>query len=103
VAKKGDETIHVIRKAKVDKLKPTSGPADEFDVEGCWVIPAASQEADGGWVQISGYTVIVPRSADVREDDQVSVRGGTYSVIGRPGLYRKGRKSYLFVTLRGAS
>jgi hypothetical protein len=102
--RKGDETIHVIRKAKVDKLKPASGPAAEFDIENCHVIPAASNEAEQGWIQISGYTVIIPGDADVRADDQVTVRGDTLSVIGKPGKYQKRRKIVAtFVTLRGAS
>lgn len=95
---KPDETIHVVRKAKIDKLKPVAGPESEFDVDKCFVIPRASNEAEGGWVQISGYTVVAPGDTDVRADDLVDVRGERHSVIGKPGLYRKGRKSYLFIT-----
>jgi hypothetical protein len=98
MAKKGDETIHVIRKPKVDKLKPASGPTEEFDVDDCFVIPRSSNETEGGWVQLSGYTVVAPGGTDVRADDQITVRGEVHSVIGKPGLYRKGRKSYLFIT-----
>lgn len=102
--RKGDETVHVIRKAKIDKLKPASGPTAEFDITGTHVLPAASNEADQGWVQISGYTLVVPGDADVRADDQVTVRGETYSVIGKPGKFMKRRKIVAtIVTLRSSS
>jgi hypothetical protein len=89
---KGTETVRVIRKAKVDKLKPASGPSNEFDIEDCHVIPRASNEAEAGWVQLSGYTVIAPGQADIQADDQMMVRGELHSVIGKPGVYTKRRK-----------
>jgi len=88
----GKETVRIIRKPKVDKLKPASGPTEEFDVERCHVIPRASNEAEQGWVQINGYTVIAPGAADIREDDQIVVRGATHSVIGKPGVFFKGSR-----------
>lgn len=102
--RKGTETVHVIRKAKVDKIKPTSGPPQEFDIEDVHLIPAASQEAEGGWVQIDGYTLIAKGEVDIHQDDRVEARGETYSVIGKPGVYTKrGRPAATFATLRRAS
>lgn len=89
---RGKETVRVIRKPKVDKVKPSSGPTAEFDVNGCHVIPRASNEAEGGWVQINGYTVVAPGAADIRADDQLVVRGETHSVIGKPGVFFKGSR-----------
>lgn len=88
----GRETVRIIRKPKVDKLKPASGPAEQFDIKRCHVIPRASQEREAGWVQISGYTVIAPGAADIHEDDQIVVRGATHSVIGKPGVFYKGSR-----------
>lgn len=96
----GKETVRIIRKPKVDKLKPASGPAAEFDVKRCHVIPRASQEAEAGWVQISGFTVIAPKDADIRPDDQMMVRGKVYSVIGQPGVFYKGKRpKHTFATV----
>lgn len=88
----GKETVRIIRKPKIDKIKPVSGPAVEFDIKRCHVIPRASKEGEGGWVQISGFTVIAPRDADIHADDQMVVRGKTYSVIGTPGVFYKGSR-----------
>jgi hypothetical protein len=99
VAVRGHETVTVVRKAKVDKLKPASGPTDEFDVKRCELIPRASNETEGGWVQISGYTVVAPGEADIRADDQLRILGDLYSVIGKPGFFRKkGRPVATIVT-----
>lgn len=101
----GVDVITVVRKPQVDRLKPTPGPVQEFDVEGCMAIPRASNEEGQGWVQISGYTVYAPGGSDVREDDQVRFRGRLYSVEGVPGDLRdrKGKKKALAVTLERVS
>lgn len=97
---KGKETVRIIRKPKVDKLKPASGPTAEFDIEGCHVIPRASNESGAGWIQISGYTVVAPGAADIHEDDEMVVRGAKHSVIGRPGVFFKGSKpKHTFATV----
>lgn len=88
----GKETVRIIRKPKVDKLKPVSGPAVEFDVKRCHVIPRASNEAEQGWVQVSGYTIVAPGDADIHEDDVMVVRGVKHSVIGKPGVFFKGTR-----------
>lgn len=88
----GKEVVEIIRKPKVDKLKPTSGAEQRFDIPRCHVIPRASRENEGGWVQINGFTVVAPGEADIREDDQMVVRGKTYSVLGKPGVFYKGSR-----------
>ena len=88
----GKETVRIIRKPKVDKLKPASGPTSEFDIKRCHVIPRASNEAEQGWVQVSGFTIVAPGDSDIREDDQMKVRGKIYSVIGVPGVFFKGSR-----------
>lgn len=90
---RGKETVKVIRKPKVDKAKPASGPTAEFDVDGCHVIPRASNESGGGWIQINGYTIVAPGDPGVHADDQVMVRGELHSVIGKPGVFFKGRRA----------
>lgn len=98
------ETVTVVRKPKVDKLKPASGPTAEIPVRRCFVLPRSNHEADSGWVQISGWTVIAPVGSDIRADDQVRVRGELYAVEGVPGEFpvRKGKPG-LFVTLERVS
>lgn len=81
------ETVTIIRKAKVDKLKPASGPTAEIDVKRCVVLPRASNENGGGWVQESGWTIYAPVGSDFRPDDMVRVRGLTYAVEGVPGVF----------------
>ena len=93
------ETVRVVRKARVDKLKPAAGPTEEFDIKRCVVVPRASHEEGRGWVQIDGYTVLTPKGSDIRPDDQVICRGEIHSVIGKPGDF--GRKGIL-VTLERA-
>lgn len=88
----GKETVRIIRTPKVDKLKPTSGPAEEFDIDRCHVIPRASNEAGQGWIQVNGYTIVAPGDADINEDDLMVVRGVKHSVIGKPGVFYKGSR-----------
>jgi hypothetical protein len=94
------ETVVVVRKPKVDKLKPASGPTAEIPVPKCYVLPRANQEEGGGWIQVSGYTVIAPVGSDIRADDQIRIRGELYAVEGVPGEYpvRVGKPG-LFVTV----
>lgn len=93
------ETVVVVRKPKVDKLKPASGPTAEISVPRCYVLPRANQEEGGGWVQTSGFTVIAPVGTDIRADDLLRIRGELYAVEGVPGEYpiRQGKPG-LFVT-----
>ncbi len=98
------ETVTVVRKPKVDKLKPTAGAAVEIPVKRCVVLPRASNETDGGWVQVSGFTVIAPVGSDIRPDDQLRIRGVLYAVEGEPGVYpvRKGKLGVFVTTERVA-
>jgi hypothetical protein len=100
---KGTETVTVVRKAKVDRLKPVAGPLQEFDIEKCSVIPRASNEAEGGWVQIDGYTVVAPGGSDIRADDQLRVRGELHSVIGKPGRFVKRRREVAVIATTSRS
>jgi hypothetical protein len=98
------ETVIVVRKPKVDKLKPASGPTAEIPVLRCYVLPRSAQESDGGWVQISGLTVIAPVGSDIRADDQIRIRGELYAVEGVPGEYPVPQgKPGLFVTVERVS
>ena len=102
--REGSETVHVVRKPKVDRLKPTLVSADEFDIEQVHLIPAASNEAQGGWVQLDGFTLVKKGFVDLRADDQVVARGETYQVIGRPGKFvKRGNVVAVIATLRRAS
>lgn len=94
------ETVTIVRKPKVDRLKPASGPTAEIPVRRCYVLPRSNQEEDGGWVQVSGFTVIAPVGSDIRADDLLRIRGELYAVEGVPGEYpvRKGKPG-LFVTV----
>ena len=101
---RGAETVRVVRKPKVDKLKPSTATATEFDVDNCHVLPRSSNEQEYGWVQIEGFTVVAPGDADIREHDQLQVRDELHSVIGKPGQYRKGgRPVALMVTTERVS
>ena len=102
--RKGAETVHILRKAKVDRLKPVYDVPQEFDIEGVHLIPAASNEAENGWVQIDGFTLVTKGWEDIRPDDQVVARGETYSVIGQPGEYvKRGNVKAVIATLRRSS
>lgn len=100
MAKKGSETVWLIHKEKSDRLKPTTSTATEFELDGVDVIPRASNEAERGWVQLSGFTVVVYEDIDISPDAQMRVRGELYSVIGEPGVFRKrGRLKGILVTV----
>lgn len=97
---RGKETVTVVRKPKVDKLKPASGPTAEIEIEDCFVIPRGSYERDRGWVQVSGFTIWAPAgSPPVRADDLVRVRGELYSVEGEPGDFGRKRGPSISITV----
>lgn len=98
---RGTETITVVRKPQVDRLKPTAGAEQRFDIDNCIVLPRASNESGGGWVQLSGYTVYAPPGSDVVAEDRVICRGEMHSVRGKPGDLRnsKGVPKQLAITL----
>jgi hypothetical protein len=100
MARKGSETVWLIDKEKVDRLKPTSPTATEFELKNCDVLPRASNEGERGWVQVSGFTVVVYEDIDISPDAQMRVRDELYSVIGEPGVYRKrGKLKGILVTV----
>jgi hypothetical protein len=93
MAKKiGKRTITVIRAPKTDKLKTApAGAPPEHDIEGCAVLPRASEEEGRGWVIHDGRMIIAPFGADVLATDQVRVDGVTWEVDGEPGDYEDKR------------
>lgn len=93
------ETVTIVRTPKVDRLKPATGGTEQIPIKRCIVIPRASNEADGGWVQRSGYTIYARVGADFRADDQVRVRGELYSIEGEPGRFPVKRGYGVVVTL----
>jgi hypothetical protein len=100
VAKKiGSETVHVIRKAKVDRLSSATSTSSEHDVEGCVVLPRLasgaqnSSEQGKGWVIVEGKMIIAPFGSDVLADDAVTLVGDSvqWQVDGPPGPYKNKR------------
>lgn len=93
MAKKiGERTVVVVREPKVDRLSdPAQGPAAEHDIEGCAVIPRASNEEGKGWVTIEGWMVIAPYGSDVLSTDKVRYDSKVWDVDGEPGDYENRR------------
>lgn len=93
---RGGLSIVVMRKPKVDKLKPTSGPAQRTVITNCVVLPSQTYDSQRGiWVTVDGYDVhcLAPGAepGDVLEDDQVEYDGKLWQVYGAPAVYRNGR------------
>lgn len=106
MAKKiGTRTVTVVRQPRVDRLDPNPPPAAiEHDIEGCAIVPRASQEEGKGWVVVEGYSVFAPHGADVTADDRVRFDGVLWDVDGEPGDYenKRGRgKATIFYLTRG--
>lgn len=107
MAKKiGERTVTVVREPKVDRLSdPAQGPAAEHDVEGCAVIPRASNEEGKGWVNIEGWMVIAPYDSDVIATDKVRYDGKLWDVDGEPGDYEnrraKGKATIFYLKKQG--
>ena len=99
----GSETVTVIRKPRRDRLDDSPGPAaSEHDLEGCAVVPRASNEEGKGWVNTEGFMVAAPFGSDITEDDQVRVRGKVYDVDGVPGQFvnKRGKGKAVIVNLK---
>lgn len=106
MAKKiGTRTVTVVRQPRVDRLDPNPPPAAiEHDIEGCAIVPRASQEEGKGWVVVEGYSVFAPHGADVTADDRVRFDGVLWDVDGEPGDYENKRgqgKATIFYLTRG--
>jgi hypothetical protein len=102
VAGLGSETVTVVRGGRVDRIKGITVAETTHDVEDCAIIPRASRDEAGGWVQVGGYTVYADPEADIKADDQVICRGERCEVEGVPGVWRKrsGEAKALAVTLK---
>lgn len=88
----GTETVTVIRKPKVDKLTPASGTTpEEFDLEGCQLLPRRAQEEGQGWVSVDGWEVWCFKNPgrEILFSDQIRIRGDLYSIEGTPSVYDK--------------
>ena len=93
------ETVTIVRKAKVDKLKPTAGATAEFSVKRCFVLPRASQESGAGWVQVAGFTVIAPAAVTATapqarrlRDHRARLQGGHLMADRPPPKMGPGRR-----------
>ena len=106
---RGGLSITVVRKGKVDKLKPSSATATRHTISNCVVLPSQTYDADRGtWVTVEGYDVhclaggiVTPADSglpphtltpeDVDGDDQVEYAGETWQVYGEPAELRNAR------------
>lgn len=99
---KGNETVTVVRPARVDKL--STAPAGEpptFQLENCQLIPRATKEDGGGWVNIGGWEIwcFTEPSQPVLHTDRVVVRGKTLELEGEPARFdKRGRFKALKLT-----
>lgn len=67
---------------------PIQGEPDRRTIEGCYVIPRFSTEADQrAATVIVGKTLMAPADADVLEHDQIEWESRVYDVEGEPGRY----------------
>lgn len=104
---KGNETVTVVRQAKVDKLSSApAGVAPEFDLEGCQVLPRQSFEEGRGWVNVDGWDVwcFTEPTQEVLYTDQLRVRGDLYQIEGKPARYdKRGRFKALKIQTQAVS
>lgn len=67
---------------------PVEGQGDLETIEGCYVLPRSSDEAQGrAGTIIVGLTLYAPADSDVLATDLIRWEGTTYRVEGRPGRY----------------
>jgi hypothetical protein len=119
---RGGLSITVVRKGKVDKLKPSSAEAARHTISNCVVLPSQTFDADRGtWITVEGYDVhclaggiVTPAGSglphavgpdDVTGDDQVEYAGEIWQVYGEPAEFRtsRGVLKSLLVRLRRVS
>lgn len=64
------------------------GAATETDLPGCLFAPGPSREVGfaANTVDTDG-TIYAPPGSDVRETDQIRVRGEVYNVVGKPQVW----------------
>lgn len=85
------ETISLLTRPKYDKNgNPIvlQGPGEA--INGCTIWPRASEEKDGGEVNIDGQNVKCPDNATARKiksDDRVDIRGEIHMIDEPPARY----------------
>lgn len=86
------ETVTVITEATdADPYSGDAGTAgSEVDVPGVGVEPRPSDEPtqDARNAVVSGFTLYLPPGTEIGPQNRVQVRGGTYSVLGEPAVWR---------------
>lgn len=97
---RGKETVTVQPQVTGDRLRGPDGPApDPWDLTGCIVIPRAGQEADGGFIGLSGYSIYYfGTAAAPPHTAQVVVRGETQDITGVPQDFRPMKNVVIFQT-----
>lgn len=89
---RGVETVTVVRPAIKDRLGAVVRPAGEdFDIEGCQLIPRAVREEGGGWINIDGWDVWCLRGLPepVDNQDRLRIRGEIHEIEGDPAVFDK--------------
>lgn len=83
------ETVQVIRPPGRDRFgDPLPDAETEFDLPGCLFAPGPSRELGFGTNQVdTDGTVYAPPGSDVRETDQMRVRGRIFNVVGQPQVW----------------
>lgn len=104
----GKRTVVVVREPKRDRLDgPAQGPPNEHDIEGCAVLPRASNEEGRGWVIVAGRMIVAPFGSDVLATDKVRVDGVLWDVDGEPGDYEdrdaKGKATLFYLKKQGTT
>jgi len=86
------ETVVIVTSAT--DADPYSGDAgttgSEVEVPGCGVEPRPSAEPtqDARNAVTSGFTLYLPAGTEIGPQNAVRVRGGTFSVLGEPAVWR---------------
>lgn len=85
------ETIGVVQKTATDRNgDPIGDEAPDVALAGCVIWPRASEEKEGGEVNIDGDNVACPDNAIARtigSEDWVRIRGELHSVDEPPARY----------------
>lgn len=85
------ETIHYLPQRKRDRNGDFTGPVpQEVPIYGVVIWPRASEEKDGGEVNIDGQNLSCPDNADtraIRADGQIRLRGELHMVDEPPARY----------------
>ncbi len=85
------ETIGIVQKVQTDRNgDPVGAEAPDVLLGGCIIWPRASEEKEGGEVNIDGDNVACPDNAvaqSIGSEDWVRIRGELHSVDEPPARY----------------